>query len=377
MPSSVDRWCWSVNFPNPKTHQRFPYRARPTARLAAAGQIDTWTFEAHKGQRLIVETHARRLGSPLDSAIDITDADGRPVERCRLRCIAKSTLALRDIGAADTFMQLDAWNEFAGDDFVLVGNEVVRIALLPGHPDADCDFYQVAGRRQTYFDTTSGYHSEGTPVYKVQVLPAGTTLSPNGLPAVPLYFRNDDGGPGYEKDSRIVFDPPADGIYRVSVTDARGNGGEAYVYRLTVRPPRPDFRLKVEPNEPRIPLGQSQVLAVTAERVDEFDGPIAIRLDGLPTAPTVIEAGQTRAALSLTASADPPAQTRLSVVGEATIDGRPVAHSTRVGKPKLVEPGDIVSFIDQQEIAISPGHERTCRSASSGATASPAGCQWR
>jgi len=344
-------------YPEPDGTTTLTIPSTANGKIAVPGQVNSWTFTAKKGHRLVVETHARRLGSPLDSAVEITDAEGRPVERARLRCVARSTLVLRDIGAADTFMRLDAWNELAGDDFVLVGAEVVRVAQLPGHPDADCDFYQVAGRRQTYFDTTPSYHSEGTPVYKVQVLPSGTTLSPNGLPAVPLYFRNDDGGPGYDKDSRVIFDPPADGTYQARVSDARGNGGEAYVYRLTVRPPRPDFRLKVEPTEPRIPRGQGQVLAVTAERFDDFDGPITVRLDGLPAAPTVIEAGQTRAAVTVALTAELPEKTKLSVVGDAMIGGRSVVHATRVGTPKLMEPGDIVAFVNQQEVVVKPGHE--------------------
>jgi WD40 repeat protein len=325
-------------------------------KIAAPGQVNTWTFEAKKGEPLVIETHARRLGSPVDSAIEVTDKDGRPVERCRLRCVAKSTLVLRDIGAADTFMRLDTWNELTGDDFMLVGGEVVRVAQLPGHPDADCDFYQVAGRRQTYFDTTPTYHSEGTPAYKVQVLPPGATTSPNGLPAVPLYFRNDDGGPGYDKDSRVIFDPPADGPYRVRVADARGNGGEAYLYRLTVRPPRPDFRLRVEPTDPRIPRGQSQVLAVTAERIDGFDGRIEVRLAGSGL-PTTIEAGQTRASLIATMSKDAPGEDSPAVTGEAIIAGNPVLRLTDIKPPKAVEPGDILAFIDPDVIDVRPGRE--------------------
>jgi hypothetical protein len=35
---------------------------------------------------------------------------------------------------------------------------------------------------------------------------------------VTLFWRNDDGGPAFDKDSRLVFDPPADGTYQVRIS---------------------------------------------------------------------------------------------------------------------------------------------------------------
>ena len=95
-------------------------------------------------------------------------------------------------------------------------------------------------------------HAIDSAVYKVQIHPPGAKLSPNGLPVAHLYYRNDDGGPGYGKDSRLFFDPPADGTYQVRVADARGLGGPAFAYRLTVRPPRPDFAVAVSRQSPSV-----------------------------------------------------------------------------------------------------------------------------
>ncbi len=49
--------------------------------LDKPGAANTWLFQAKKGQRLLVEVNARRLGSPLDSAIEILDDKGHPVPR--------------------------------------------------------------------------------------------------------------------------------------------------------------------------------------------------------------------------------------------------------------------------------------------------------
>ena len=107
----------------------------------------------------------------------------------------------------------------------LIGNEVLRIVQLPLNPDADCSFYAVNGKRLGYLGTTPASHPQGMPVYKVETHPFGTTFPPNGLPVFNLHYRNDDGGPGYSKDSRLFFDPPADGEYIVRIGDARNEGG--------------------------------------------------------------------------------------------------------------------------------------------------------
>jgi len=121
-----------------------------------------------------------------------------------------------------------AWkrgNNLAIDDFLWVGDELMRIRALPRGPDDDCQFYSVEGKRVSFLDTTPRFHSQGTPMYQVQIHPPGTTFPANGFPAVQLNYRNDDGGPGYGKDSQVLFDPPADGDYLVRIGDSTGMGG--------------------------------------------------------------------------------------------------------------------------------------------------------
>src|SRR5262249_60954423 len=109
------------------------------------------------------------------------------------------------------------------------------------------------------------------PMYKVAIHPPGTKFAPNGFPVVTLYYRNDDGGPGYGRDSRIFFDPPADGEYRVRIGDVRGQGGENYGYRLTVRPPRPGFKVSLNPTSPAVYKGGAIPVTATGERNDRYD----------------------------------------------------------------------------------------------------------
>src|SRR5262249_30790265 len=146
------------------------------------------------------------------------------------------------------------------------------------------------------------------PCQQSQHPPPRTKFSPNGLPLVHRYYQNDDGGPGYGKDSLIHFTAPEDGEYQVRIKDVRGIAGERFTYRLTIREPRPDFRLSVSPRNPNVPVGGSIPVTVTAFRMDGFDGPIDVTLDNLPAGfeagAGVIAPGHAAATLLLTAAPD-------------------------------------------------------------------------
>jgi WD40 repeat protein len=340
-----------------------PVPTTANGRIATPGAADTWKFPAKKGQRLIVEVQARRLGAPLDSRIEILDAKGQPVPRAVLRCLARVYTTFRDHDSASPGIRLETWNELAMNDYVLLGNEVLRIKALPRNPDDDCQFFSVAGQRVGYFGTTPTHHSLGSPIYKLAVHPPGTTFPPNGLPVVTLYYQNDDGGPGFGKDSHLFFDPPADGEYQVRLTDARGQGGSGYGYRLTVRPPRPSFQVRFNPTAPNVWKGGAVPVTVTADRIDGYDGPIAVRLDNLPpgfSAPaTTVPAGETTTAFALWANADAPkpAKAPLKLVARAVIDGTEVVREVTGGVPEIQEPGDIVMTTEQTEVTLKPGQE--------------------
>jgi len=46
-------------------------------RIDQSGEWDLFRFEGHKGETVVAEVTARRLGSPLDSVMELTDADGK------------------------------------------------------------------------------------------------------------------------------------------------------------------------------------------------------------------------------------------------------------------------------------------------------------
>jgi hypothetical protein len=246
-------------------------------------------------------------------------------------------------------------------DYLMAGSEIMRIDELPKGPDEDVAMTAFGGQRLAYFGTSPEAHALDQPVYKVQIYPPGKQFTPNGLPLTRLYARNDDGGPGFGKDSMLQFTAPADGDYIVRIADVRGLGGEKFAYRLNVRPPRPDFKLSVNPRNPNVPVGGSVPVTVTALRLDGFDGKIDVALEGLPkglqVSPGAILPGQDSATLLISADAD----ASLSEAAELKIVGRngTVAHyanpDDKLKLVALMPKADVLMQAETKEITLEPG----------------------
>jgi hypothetical protein len=333
-----------------------------------AAQKD-FRFKARKGEKLVLEVNANRLGSPLDSMLEILDAKGNPVERATVRCELATAVTLNDPSSAGSGMRILSWTGMAVGDMLMVGSELVKVSAMPRGPDDDIRFESFEGQRLGLLDTTPEAHSIDTPVYKVQVYPPGKTFVGNGLPLVHLPYRNDDGGPGYGKDSRLRFTAPEDGEYIVRLRDVRGLHGEDYAYRLTVRAPAPDFRLSVEPRNPNVPMGGRIPITVTALRLDDFDGPIGVAIEDLPAGLSAtkgtIEPGQVSTTLLLSAdeSAHLGVAVPLRVSGKATAGARQLAHwANPEDKLKLIAPmpkPDITMEAKTREVVLEPGKSAT------------------
>jgi hypothetical protein len=222
-------------------------------------------------------------------------------------------------------------------------------------------FESAGGQRLAFFDTSTEAHAIDSTMYKVQLHPPGAKFSPNGLPVAHLYYRNDDGGPGYGSDSLVHFTAPADGEYIASIRDAEGLGGESYGYRLSVRRPRPDFRLSINPRNPNVPVGGSIPLTVTAQRLDGFDGPIEVALHdlspGLHATPAVIQPGQIAATLTLSADADArlAEAAPLHAIGKAGAIERAASPDDRLKLIALMPRPDLVMTAETKEVTLEPG----------------------
>jgi len=339
-----------------------------SGRIGRDGDVDHFRFDAKRGRRLVVEVFARRLGTPLDPVIEILEARGRAVPRAVLRPVAETEVAFRDHNSTLTGIRLTKWNNLAVNDTVLIGREVTKIAALPRNPDDDCQFWGEQGRRIGLLETTPEHHAMAQPVYKVEVHPPGATFPPGGVPPVTLDYRNDDGGPGFDKDSRLTFDPPADGAYVVRVADVRGLGGETFGYHLVVRKPRPDFAVSVSPENPNVPRGGTALVTVNLTRRDGFDAPVEVSAGGLPpgitATPARVERGGSTALLALTAAADAPAYSPpgWTVTASAGTSGDEVRHEldpggARGGRITVTPASNLKITGTPTRVVIRPGRE--------------------
>jgi len=167
-------------------------------------------------------------------------------------------------------------------------------------------------------------------------------------------------------DCQMAFRAPADGNYIVRVAEQfASRGGPRFVYRLTMdtpgvpgkaspaRPLPPDFRLTLARDTVTVlrgssPGGAAQV-TVNAERRGGFDGPIELKLSGLPPgvsfSPTAIPAKQN--SVQLTFKADTSVKiggAELIVEGTAEI-GQPKERVTRAAAVAIGRPPETRPFV--------------------------------
>ncbi len=312
--------------------------------------VDLYRFAAKAGEPWIIEVNAARAGSKLDSFVEVLDAQGNRIPRVLLQAVRSSYFTFRgkDDITSDDFRVFN-WEEMRLNEYLYANGEVVKLWLYPRGPDSGFKVYPGEGKRWGYFDTTPLAHALGEPCYVVQPHPPGANLIPNGLPVFPLYFDNDDESHReLGKDSRLHFTAPADGSYLVKIKDVRGLQGPDFKYTMTIRPSHPDFAVTLKAAKPAVGPGSAREFTVTAKRMDGFEGPIRVDIEGLPpgfsaTTPLVIEPGQIEALGVITAdagaTAPTPGQAKANTVkASATIGGGEVVHTvTPFGELKLAE----------------------------------------
>lgn len=281
----------------------FPAKIKGTIHNEAEGpDVDYYRFSALAGQTWVLETNAARSKSPLDSHISVFHADGTPVERLKLQAIRDSYFTFRgkNDSISDDF-RIFNWEEMKLNQYLYSSGEVARLWLHPRGPDSGFKVYPGEGSRWGYFDTTPLAHALGEPCYVVEPVPTGQEIVPNGLPVFTLYYENDDESRRtMGDDSRLFFTVPADGDYLVKVRDVRGFEGEKFSYELSARPRQEDFRVDNAFRDVKIGAKSYREVRFRCARMDNFDGPIDVRVEGLPegftvTSPITIEEGQIEA----------------------------------------------------------------------------------
>lgn len=337
-------------------------------KAGGAADEDYFRFHARQGENITVDVAAARLGSPLDSVVEILDARGNPIPRATVRCLNQTFTTLSDRDSRTPGIRFTSTTGFHERDYVMVGDELDQIAYIADQPDEDVRMKSADGLRWALMGTSPDVHALNTPIYRVEILPPGAEFPPNGLPVYHLTWRNDDGGPGYGPDSRLNFVAPQDGDFIVRLKDVRGLEGPDYAYRLTLHDANPDFVLRANPANPNIPKGGTAFVTVMANRVQGYEGPIEVSVTGLPAgvqaSPATIPAGQDSTVVLLTADATASvdsAPTALKIAGRATVNGQARTRVANEDAPlelaAVVPPPDAVVTAGPQHITIEPGQD--------------------
>ncbi len=328
---------------------------------------DCFRFESRAGQTWVIETDAERRGSPVDTVIEVLDATGKPIERVLLQAVRDSTVTFRGIDGNTRDCRLTNWEEMQLNQMAYLNGEVVKLFRAPRGPDSGFLFYEGdGGKRQLYYDTSATVHAVDEPCFIVEAHQPGTKIISTGLPVFPIYYANDDdaqrrlGG-----DSRLMFTAPADGSYVVRVRDARGEKGERYAYRLTVRPPQPDFNVSIGGGD-NVAAGSGDAFSLTVDRIDGFEDAVELEISNVPagfrvSTPIVVQPGHRVAVGVIFAEADAKqpaseALAQIKLVAKAKINNTEVAKPVKAfDQLKLQEKPKLLVRLEPAELVIAPG----------------------
>ena len=164
-----------------KGQQTIPFPVTINGRVPEKSAQE-FRFHLSKGRSIVAEVKAQRLGSKLDSVVEILDAKGRQIERAVVQPVWETSLVLRDHESTGAGLRISNWNGLAVGDDVMAGSEIGRVEALPRGPDDDMRVDSFGGQRITLLDTTAEAHAVDQSFYKVKILPAGSKPAPNGLP---------------------------------------------------------------------------------------------------------------------------------------------------------------------------------------------------
>jgi pre-peptidase len=231
-------------------------------------------------------------------------------------------------------------------------------------PDVDCYRFHAAKGEKLILEVFA--HRYGSPLDSLLTVMDGSGKELD---------MNDD---AVGKDSRLEFTAPETGEYIARITDLQERGGPSYTYRFCITPAAPDFRLTFTPDRLALGRGGRAPLRVTAERLNGFEGEIALEVTGLPNGasvagPSHIRAGQKEAYLVLAAAPDAPLQAApLRVTGLATIAGQTLrraaqgmaevrqddqktSHPLPLATAAVAEPPDLIVTTITDPLTLSPG----------------------
>lgn len=101
---------------------------------------DYFRFHAAQGEHLTIEVAAAQLGSPLDSEIDVLDAQGNAIPRATIRCQNQTTTTLSDRDSRTEGIRLVSATGIHEGDYLMVGDRARPGRLRAGSTRRRCEY---------------------------------------------------------------------------------------------------------------------------------------------------------------------------------------------------------------------------------------------
>jgi hypothetical protein len=161
-----------------------------------------------------------------------------------------------------------------------------------------------------------------------------------------LLAANDDHPDGLKRpDSYLEWTAPSDGDFLVRVRNRLNEGGDGFAYFLVVRPFQPDFEVRVNEDNPRVPQGGTVAISIAVVRREGFAGEVTVTLADVPSGwqvrPLVLPPNRNDGVLTITVPDDAPlGAIPLRFIGKAQIGDAAVTREA-IGL-------ETVQYVDQQ-----------------------------
>src|SRR5690606_770291 len=110
-----------------------PVEGQPTP----PADVDLYRCSAKAGQQWVIDTDAERSKSPVDTFVEVLDADGNRIERVLLQAVQDSYFTFRGKDSTQTGdFRVFNWEEMSLDQYFYAGGEVVKLWMYPRGPDS-------------------------------------------------------------------------------------------------------------------------------------------------------------------------------------------------------------------------------------------------
>jgi hypothetical protein len=166
------------------------------------------------------------------------------------------------------------------------------------------------------------------------------------------------------QDVELTWTATADGWYVLTLTDAAGNGGPDYAYRLQLGPPAPGFQASLGPHCVRLEAGRTLELPLATWRLFNYEGLLLTLVNDLPAGVTVdtplvpAQSGEVKITFTATAAAHPTNQPFRVVLAGAGADTPPPRAATIALRGRYAGPGQLLTNeTDQLWLTVLPARK--------------------